>query len=397
MSSPFLALLLPPKDSRILAADLAGRPAGRYLIDCLAVPDVARQTVVVDTGGARSPTSSEVAGDVLIIDARAWVSELALAQAAAQAVREQRPVCLMAAGSDKEGPALHTRRVLALWLPAGAERPRSAMSGSSVGWGGLAALLEVSEVEAAAVSLKPDSGERVRCLDSMAALAEVEQDVLFGRATDAMSLGVRLRDPRHVYLRGRLTCGADVEIDVGVVIEGAVTLGDGVKVGAHAILRDATIGDRTQIKPFSMVEASTIGAASQVGPYARIRPGTAIGERVQVGNYVEIKGSRVGDGSRINHHSFIGDADLGADTTIGAGTITCNHDGVGVTRTIIEHGAYIGSGCRLVAPVRIGHDATIGAGSTITRDVPPAKLTLARTPQVTIEDWRGPRTRRATE
>jgi bifunctional UDP-N-acetylglucosamine pyrophosphorylase/glucosamine-1-phosphate N-acetyltransferase len=376
MPSSFLALVVSPAEDRILAADLAGQPAGRYLLDSLADPEMARQTIVLDRAGAPAFASTDIAGDVLVIDARAWVSKRALADAAAQAVREQRCVCLMNAG-----------RMLAVWLPTGAERPPST---------DLAALLESSGV-AVAVAHAPEGDRRVQCLDSIAALAEAEQDVLLERATDAMRRGVRIRDPRHVYLRGRLICGTDVEIDLGVVIEGTVTLGDGVRVGAHAILRDATIGDRTQIKPFSMVEEATIGAASQVGPYARIRPGTVIGERVQVGNYVELKSSRIGEGSRINHHTFIGDADLGENTTIGAGTITCNHDGVGVAHTIIERGAYIGSGCRLVAPVRIGQDATVGAGSTITRDVPPAKLTVARARQVTIEKWRGPRTRRKTE
>jgi bifunctional UDP-N-acetylglucosamine pyrophosphorylase/glucosamine-1-phosphate N-acetyltransferase len=131
-----------------------------------------------------------------------------------------------------------------------------------------------------------------------------------------------------------------------------------------------------------------------VGPYGRVRPGTTVGDRVQIGNYVEIKTSRIGSGSRINHHSFIGDAELADDVTIGAGTITCNHDGAGHVRTVIDRGAYVGSGCQLVAPVHIGAGATIGAGSTITDDVPPAKLTLARSRQITIDHWRGARSSR---
>jgi bifunctional UDP-N-acetylglucosamine pyrophosphorylase/glucosamine-1-phosphate N-acetyltransferase len=395
MPSTFLAVVVPPVDGRILAADLAGKAAGDYLIDCLAVPAVARQTIVA-TDGAISLAPAEMAGDVLIIDARAWVSERWLAEAGVRAVRERRSIRLLA-GAGAERPNVDARRMLAVWLPAGASRARQFLLESGVGRQALAALLASGDLADDAASLEPESDEQVRCLDSMEQLAEAERDVLLSRAADALSRGVRIRDPRHVYLRGRLTCGEDVEIDVGVVIEGEVTLGAGVKVGAYALLRDATIGDRTQIKPFSMVEGTTVGAAGLVGPFARLRPGTVLGGRVQVGNYVEIKESHIGDGSRINHHSFIGDADLGAETTIGAGTITCNHDGAGVTRTVIERGAYIGSGCRLVAPVRIGHDATVGAGSTITQDVPPAKLTLARARQVTIEDWRGPRTRRKSE
>jgi acetyltransferase-like isoleucine patch superfamily enzyme len=395
MPSTFLAVVVPPVDGRVLAADLAGKAAGDYLIDCLADPAVARQTVVV-TDGATSFASADMTGDVLIIDARAWVSARLLAQAGVRAVRERRSMRLLA-GAGAEGPDVDARRVLALWVPAGASRAQPFPLESGADRQALAALLASADMADAAAPVEPQSDERVRCLDSMGQLAEAERDVLLSRAADALSRGIRIRDPRHVYLRGRLTCGADVEIDVGVVIEGAVTLGAGVSVGAYAFLRDATIGDRTQIRPFSMVDGATVGAAGVVGPYARLRPGTVLGGRVQVGNYVEIKESHIGDGSRINHHSFIGDADLGADTTIGAGTITCNHDGAGVTRTVIEQGAYIGSGCRLVAPVRIGHDATVGAGSTITQDVPPAKLTLARARQVTIEDWRGPRTRRKSE
>ena len=392
MPSPFLALVITPEDGSILAADLAGRAAGDYLLDRLAAPSVAGRTVILSGDGAVS--AAEIAADLLVIDARAWVSERVLGRAAEQAVREGRQVFLT---TDAGATAVDARRVLALWLPAVANAARTSWPGSGLDRRMLAAFLASPDVADSAVPLNLDPDERVRCLDSMVTLADVEETVLLARAHDALNRGVRIRDPRHVYLRGRLTCGADVEIDVGVVIEGDVALGDGVRIGAHSILRNATIGDRTHVKPFSMVEASTIGAACQVGPYARIRPGTALGELVQVGNYVETKSSRIGNGSRINHHSFIGDAEVGDNTTIGAGTITCNHDGVGVARTVIEHGSYIGSGCRLVAPVRIGHDATVGAGSTITHDVPPAKLTVARARQVTIDDWLGPRTRRKPE
>jgi bifunctional UDP-N-acetylglucosamine pyrophosphorylase/glucosamine-1-phosphate N-acetyltransferase len=391
--SPFLALVIAPEDGSVLAADLAGKAAGDYLIDRLAAASVAARTVIVTDAGAVS--ADEIAGDLLVIDARAWVSELALGRAAEQAVRERRSVYLAATGTGAS--AVDPRQILALWLPAVANATRPSWSGSGVDRRVLGAFLASPGVADSAVPLDPGPDERVRCLDSMMTLADLEETVLLGRAYDALKRGVRIRDPRHVYLRGRLACGADVEIDVGVVIEGDVTLGDGVRIGAHAILRNATVGDRTKVKPFSMVEDSTIGAACQVGPFARLRPGTAVGDFVQVGNYVETKSSRIGNGSRINHHSFIGDAEVGENTTIGAGTITCNHDGVGVARTIIERGAYIGSGCRLVAPVRIGHDATVGAGSTITHDVPPARLTVARARQVTIERWHGPGNRRKPE
>ena len=206
--------------------------------------------------------------------------------------------------------------------------------------------------------------------------------------------GVRMLDPRTVYVRGDLVCGADVEIDINVIFEGSVTLEDGVQIGAHAILRDARVGRNTAIRPYTMIEGSVIGADAGIGPYARIRPGCTIGDRSSIGNYVEIKNSRIAAGARINHHSFVGDADLAENVTLGAGTITCNHDGTGSAPTVIERDAYVGSGCELVAPLRIGEAATIGAGSTITEDVPPAKLTLARARQTTIDGWKGPKGRR---
>jgi bifunctional UDP-N-acetylglucosamine pyrophosphorylase/glucosamine-1-phosphate N-acetyltransferase len=182
-----------------------------------------------------------------------------------------------------------------------------------------------------------------------------------------------------------------VEIEVNVILEGRVELGDDVKIGANSLVKNSTIGARTRVNPFSIIEDSKVGCNSFVGPYGRIRPGSSIGDEVQIGNYVEIKSSQIGARSRINHHSFIGDAVVGEQVTIGAGTVTCNHDGVGTNQTIIESGVYIGSGCYLIAPVRIGEGATVGAGSTISRSVPAGKLTLARSPQTTVEDWQGPR------
>jgi len=234
-------------------------------------------------------------------------------------------------------------------------------------------------------------------IESNEELAAQEQRVLLERAMAAVRQGVRIRDPRTVYIRGTLTCGTGVEVDVNVIFEGAVTLGDGVTVGANSIVRSSRIGDHTRIHPFSLVDGATLGAHGFVGPYGRIRPDTVLGDRVQIGNFVEIKNSQIGSGSRINHHAFVGDARLADCVTIGAGTITCNHDGAGTSDTVIEEGAYIGSGCFLVAPLHIGAGATIGAGSTITRDVPAGKLTLARTPQTTIAEWPGPRSLRKQE
>jgi bifunctional N-acetylglucosamine-1-phosphate-uridyltransferase/glucosamine-1-phosphate-acetyltransferase GlmU-like protein len=234
-------------------------------------------------------------------------------------------------------------------------------------------------------------------LRSLVDLAELERRLLLIRAVTAMKQGVLIRDPATTYIRGDLKCAPGVEIDINVIIEGSVVLGRDVTVGANSILRNCQIGDKTSINPFSLVEQSSVGNGSFIGPYGRIRPGSVIGNNVQIGNYVEIKNSRIGDDSRINHHTFIGDATLAQKVTIGAGTITCNHDGTGTNETIIERGAYIGSGCNLVAPLHIGQEAVVGAGSTIARDVPAAKLTLARERQITIDSWVGPNSRRQEE
>ena len=225
-------------------------------------------------------------------------------------------------------------------------------------------------------------------------LAEIERRIHFKKATDAMQKGVRIRDPHTISIRGNLSCGFGVEIDANVIFEGDVVLGDNVKINANSILRDCRIDNDTIINPFSLIEQSSVGKNSFIGPFARIRPGCVVGNKVQIGNYVEIKNSNIGDRSRINHHTFIGDSLIADDVTIGAGTITCNHDGIGVSETVIERGVYIGSGCNLVAPLNIGAGATIGAGSTITRDVPAAKLTLARSIQTTVHGWVRPKSQR---
>jgi NDP-sugar pyrophosphorylase family protein len=218
-------------------------------------------------------------------------------------------------------------------------------------------------------------------------VAEVERHLYLHRAIVAMQKGVRINDPYTVYIRGNLVCDSEVEINANVILEGNIFLGSRVKIYSNSILKDCQIGKGTVINPFSLIEHSSVGLDSFIGPYGRIRPGCVIGNNVQIGNYVEIKNSQIGDGTRINHHTFIGDSLLADHVTIGAGTITCNHDGIGINRTVIERGAYIGSGCNLVAPLNIGAGATIGAGSTITQDVPAEKLTLARSIQITIHDW----------
>jgi len=205
-----------------------------------------------------------------------------------------------------------------------------------------------------------------------------------------MDQGVTLCDPTRFDVRGEVTAGRDVEIDVNVVLEGRVRLGDRVRIGAGTVVRDADIGDDVEILPHCVIDGVRIGTGCRIGPFARLRPETVLADHVHIGNFVEIKKSSVGAGSKINHLSYVGDSEVGAGVNIGAGTITCNYDGVNKHRTVIEDGAFIGSDTQLVAPVRVGRDATIGAGSTITRDAPEGKLTLSRSRQITVDNWQRP-------
>ena len=224
--------------------------------------------------------------------------------------------------------------------------------------------------------------------------SQKEHEEKLNTAYKLIAAGVVVRDPQRLDIRGTLVCGKGVEIDINVVFEGNVMLEDGVIIGANCILRNCKIGKDTQINPFSLVEEAIIGEKSFVGPYGRLRPGSKVGDNVQIGNFVEIKDANVASMCRINHHSFVGDADLAENVTIGAGTITCNHDGIGINRTTIEEGAYIGSGCNLVAPLKINANSTIASGSTITEEVAGDTLTIARSRQVNIKNWKGPKSRK---
>jgi bifunctional UDP-N-acetylglucosamine pyrophosphorylase/glucosamine-1-phosphate N-acetyltransferase len=221
-------------------------------------------------------------------------------------------------------------------------------------------------------------------------LAHLERRYQQRVAESLMRQGVTLFDPARFDLRGSLTVGQDVEIDVGVVIEGNVMLGDRVRIGANCVLRDVTIGDDVVIEPMSVVEQATVAAECTIGPFARIRPGTVLSTGAKVGNFVEIKNSVIGRASKINHLSYIGDTEMGDAVNIGAGTITCNYDGANKHRTVIGDNVFIGSASQLVAPVCIGDSATIGAGSTITRDAPDALLTLSRSTQKSLKGWKRP-------
>jgi bifunctional UDP-N-acetylglucosamine pyrophosphorylase/glucosamine-1-phosphate N-acetyltransferase len=225
----------------------------------------------------------------------------------------------------------------------------------------------------------------VRGINDRAQLAAVERIVQTQTAAALMADGTSLADPARIDIRGTLTCGRDVRIDVGCVFEGRVALADGVAVGPYCVLRDATVGPGSAIAAFSHLDGATVGAGCRVGPYARLRPGAALGEDVHVGNFVEIKASTLGRGAKANHLAYIGDAEIGAGTNIGAGVITCNYDGVNKHRTTIGRHVFVGSDTQLVAPLVIGDGALIGAGSTITRDVPADALALSRTAQTNRE------------
>jgi bifunctional UDP-N-acetylglucosamine pyrophosphorylase/glucosamine-1-phosphate N-acetyltransferase len=229
--------------------------------------------------------------------------------------------------------------------------------------------------------------EGINNKSQLATLERVWQQTVAGKL---MAQGVTLADPARLDVRGNLVCGRDVEIDVGCIFEGEVKLGDSVQVGAYSIIRNANIEQGTQIAAYSHIDSSEVGANCHIGPYARLRPGSKLHDDAHVGNFVEIKNSEIGKGSKVNHLSYIGDSTVGRRVNIGAGTITCNYDGANKFRTIIEDDAFIGSDTQLVAPVTVGKGATVGAGSTITKDTPAGELTLSRSKQITINGWKRP-------
>ena len=232
--------------------------------------------------------------------------------------------------------------------------------------------------------------EEVLGVNNKAQLATVERIHQRRQAEQAMAQGATLLDPARFDVRGELEVGRDVVIDVNVVICGRVKLGDNVYVGPNCVLRDVEIASGTEIQAHSVVEEASLGPGCRIGPFARIRPGTALAEGVHVGNFVEIKKSTIARSSKVNHLSYVGDATVGARVNIGAGTITCNYDGANKFQTVIGDDVFVGSDTQLVAPVNIGDGATIGAGSTITKDAPAGELTLSRTPQVTRPGWKRP-------
>lgn len=223
-----------------------------------------------------------------------------------------------------------------------------------------------------------------------AQLAQLESHLRFRRAQELMHAGVRINDPVRFDARGRVSHGQDVEIDIDVILEGEVTLGDGVRIGPFCRLRNVCLAADTEVLGHCDLDGVTTHGACRIGPFARMRPGSELDAGAHVGNFVETKKTRIGEGSKANHLAYLGDAVIGARVNIGAGTITCNYDGVSKHVTVIGDGAFIGSNTALVAPVTVGADATVGAGSTISLDAPAGELTLARARQVTLPGWRRP-------
>ncbi|AYN22416.1 bifunctional UDP-N-acetylglucosamine diphosphorylase/glucosamine-1-phosphate N-acetyltransferase GlmU [Alcaligenes aquatilis] len=237
---------------------------------------------------------------------------------------------------------------------------------------------------------QPAAGWETLGVNSRIQQAELERLWQAEQARRLLEKGVTLADPARFDLRGTLECGRDVFIDVGCVFEGKVVLQDGVRVGPHSVLRDVTIGAGTQIEAFSHLQQAQVGEQARIGPYARLRPGAVLANHTHVGNFVEIKNTQLGEGSKANHLAYIGDADVGQRVNIGAGTITCNYDGVNKFRTVIGDDAFIGSDTQLVAPVTVGRGATIGAGTTLVRNAPDDQLTLSRSEQRSVSGWKRP-------
>jgi bifunctional UDP-N-acetylglucosamine pyrophosphorylase/glucosamine-1-phosphate N-acetyltransferase len=235
-----------------------------------------------------------------------------------------------------------------------------------------------------------ENASEVMGINDKKQLSQAERSYQMRQAEDLMSAGLTIMDPSRFDCRGDLNFGEDCTIDVNVVFEGDNVLGKNVTISPNCIIKDSKIGDNTSILPNSLIENSIIGSSTTIGPFARIRPDTIIGDHSKVGNFVEVKRSTIKNNSKVSHLSYIGDSNIGTDVNIGAGVITCNYDGSNKHQTKVKDGAFIGSNSQLVAPVIIGKNATIGAGSTITQNAPDDKLTLSRNKQSTIDKWKRP-------
>tara|TARA_B100000686_G_scaffold40999_1_gene42392 strand:+ start:1898 stop:3265 length:1368 start_codon:yes stop_codon:yes gene_type:complete len=251
------------------------------------------------------------------------------------------------------------------------------------------------------VAMAAKSGKRIEAthplftweifgVNSKIQLAMLERTYQKNSAKKLLEQGVTISDPSRIDIRGQLDFGKDVEIDINCIFEGIVKIGDGVKIGANSILKNVKIEAGTIILPFSFIEDADIGKNCRIGPFSRIRPGTILADEVHIGNFVEIKNSNINTGSKVNHLSYMGEAKIGKKVNVGAGTITCNYDGVNKLQTIIEDNVFIGSDTQLIAPVKITTGTTIGAGSTITMNTPPEQLTLSRSRQRSVSGWKRP-------
>ena len=239
-------------------------------------------------------------------------------------------------------------------------------------------------------SVEPELAFEVEGVNDRVQLAALEREFQNFQAKQLMQQGVHLIDPTRFDLRGNLTVGKDVRIDINVIIEGDCELGDGVEIGAGCILKNTKIAAGTKVQPYSVFDQAVVGEAAQIGPFSRLRPGAVLANEVHIGNFVEVKNSQIGLGSKANHFTYLGDAEVGAGSNIGAGTITCNYDGANKFKTIIGDQVFIGSNSSLVAPITIANGATVGAGSTITRDVAEQCLAVERSKQFTKENYQRP-------
>jgi bifunctional UDP-N-acetylglucosamine pyrophosphorylase/glucosamine-1-phosphate N-acetyltransferase len=240
-------------------------------------------------------------------------------------------------------------------------------------------------------SVEADNPRELQGANDRIQLAELESFYRQREAERLMLDGVHIADPKRIELRGNIIAGSDISIDINVVLEGEISLGDGVQIGPGCVLRNCTLAAGTRVHAYTVMEGVQTHGACDIGPFARVRPGTDLGQGSRVGNFVEVKNSSLGENTKASHLSYLGDSTIGRDVNIGAGTITCNYDGVNKHRTVIEDGVFIGSDTQLVAPVTIGKDADIGAGSTITKDAPEGKLTLSRSKQATVPGWKRPK------
>jgi bifunctional UDP-N-acetylglucosamine pyrophosphorylase/glucosamine-1-phosphate N-acetyltransferase len=240
-------------------------------------------------------------------------------------------------------------------------------------------------------AVNPGTPEEVKGVNTRKQLSKLERFYQQKQADRLMVNGATLADPSRVDIRGIIFCDVDTFIDVNTVFEGQVKLGKNVSVGPNCLITESSIGDNVKIKANTIIENSTICNDVEVGPFARVRPGTLLGDNSKIGNFVEVKNTEVGKGSKISHLSYIGDSQLGKDVNVGAGTITCNYDGANKNKTIIGDDSFIGSNASLVAPVTIGKNATIGAGSTITKDIPDNELSVSRSPQLNKSGWERPK------